>query len=173
MITVSKKLTLLSIALCAVALTGCANKGSKSGSGSRDGYASAEGIEGGAQFASEDGQGMNGGDGLAKRVYYYGFDRYDVQPNDYNSVEAHAGYLASNPNKKVRVEGHTDDRGSREYNIGLGERRSKSVMDIMASRGVAPNQVKVISYGKEKPAARGASEDAYSQNRRAELVYEE
>lgn len=160
-------------------LVGCASDGQKSSSASKKGggYASAEtqGMGSGSSFAEQDqwGNSQSQADLMAKRTFHFGYDRYDVDNAEYAAIEAHADYLASHPNKTVRIEGHTDERGSREYNVALGERRAKSVTDVMMSRGVEPRQIKVVSYGEEKPAARGSNESAYQENRRAVIVYEE
>lgn len=108
-----------------------------------------------------------------KKVYYFDFDSNAVHEADKSSVSAHANYLATHPNTKVMVEGHTDPRGSREYNVGLGERRSRAIANIMASEGVKPSQMSQVSYGAEKLASQGRSEADYQQDRRAVLVYQQ
>jgi peptidoglycan-associated lipoprotein len=86
-------------------------------------------------------------------------------------VRAHAQYLANNPQVTVRLEGHADERGSREYNLGLGENRANAIRNLMLAEGVADNQIVVVSYGEERPAAYEHNEDAWAMNRRVELVY--
>lgn len=86
-------------------------------------------------------------------------------------VAAHAKYLNGNAQRKVRLEGHSDERGSREYNIGLGERRAQAVRRALMLQGVTENQITTVSYGEERPATQGGDESAYSKNRRVELVY--
>ena len=86
-------------------------------------------------------------------------------------VGSHAQYLARNPSQKIRLEGHADERGSREYNIGLGERRSQAVRRSLLLQGVAEAQITTVSYGEERPAAAGSDEQSYQQNRRVEIVY--
>lgn len=108
---------------------------------------------------------------LAQRLIYFDFDRSDIRPEFLDVLSAHAQYLVDRPNAQVRLEGHTDERGSREYNIGLGDRRAQSVRRILLFQGVANNQVSTVSYGEERPAAQGQNEDAWAQNRRVELVY--
>lgn len=108
---------------------------------------------------------------LSQRVIYFAFDSSEVAEQDRPLVEAHAQFLAANPTVKVAVEGHTDERGSREYNIGLGDRRAQSIRRMLEFQGVAPNQISVVSYGEEKPAVEGHDESAWSLNRRVELVY--
>jgi peptidoglycan-associated lipoprotein len=111
------------------------------------------------------------GELLSKRVVYFDFDRSDIRADSQSVVAAHAAYLAKNPSQKVRLEGHADERGSREYNIGLGERRGQAVRRAMLLQGVAEAQLTTVSYGEERPAAAGSDEQAYALNRRVEIVY--
>ena len=111
------------------------------------------------------------GELLSKRVVYFDFDRADIRGDSQGIVNAHAAYLAKNPSQKVRLEGHADERGSREYNIGLGERRGQAVRRAMLLQGVAETQLSTVSYGEERPAVAGSDEQAYSLNRRVEIVY--
>ncbi len=108
---------------------------------------------------------------LAQRVIYFAFDSSEVAEQDRPLIEAHAAFLAANPTVKVTLEGHTDERGSREYNIGLGDRRAQAIRRMLEFQGVSPNQITVVSYGEEKPAVDGHDESAWSMNRRVELVY--
>jgi peptidoglycan-associated lipoprotein len=108
---------------------------------------------------------------LATRVIYFDFDRAEVREEFRPVVEAHAGYLADNPGAQVTLEGHTDERGSREYNLGLGERRAQSVERLLTLLGAGGDQVRTVSYGEEQPAAEGHDEAAWSQNRRVEIIY--
>lgn len=108
---------------------------------------------------------------LAKRVVYFDFDKSDVKDDFRDIVAAHAAYLAAHPNVTVSLEGHCDERGTREYNIALGERRANAVTRMLTLQGVAANQITTISYGEERPAALGHDESAWAQNRRAEIVY--
>ncbi len=109
--------------------------------------------------------------GTADRIIYFDFDSDRLRRESYNVAQAHAEELKRNPNRGMFLEGHTDDRGSHEYNMGLGERRAKAVRDVMVSYGVNPAQLRVRSYGKELPAVSGYDEGAWAQNRRVELVY--
>ena len=111
------------------------------------------------------------GDLLNKRIIYFDFDRAEVRADSQSVVAAHAAYLSKNPNQKVRLEGHADERGSREYNIGLGERRGQTVRRALALQGVAEAQLSTVSYGEERPAAAGSDEQAYALNRRVEIIY--
>ncbi|MGL4269382.1 MAG: peptidoglycan-associated lipoprotein Pal [Plesiomonas sp.] len=104
-------------------------------------------------------------------IVYFGFDKYDIQPEFAQMLDAHATFLRDNPSYKVVVEGHADERGTPEYNIALGERRANAVKMYLQGRGVNADQISIVSYGKEKPAVLGHTEDAYAKNRRAVLVY--
>jgi peptidoglycan-associated lipoprotein len=118
-----------------------------------------------------DGRPIGAEDPLSKRTIYFEFDSADVDDASRVIIEAHARYLIDNPDIKVVLEGHADERGTREYNLALGERRSKAVADMMAALGVARGRITSISYGEEKPAALGHDESAWSLNRRVELLY--
>lgn len=108
---------------------------------------------------------------LADRIIYFEFDRSDIPTEYLDLLGKHAEYLIEHPSVKVRLEGHADERGSREYNIGLGDRRAQSVRRILLFQGVANDQVTTVSYGEERPAVEGSTEDAYAKNRRVEIVY--
>lgn len=108
---------------------------------------------------------------LSQRVIYFEFDSSDIQQQYLDVLEAHARYLVEHSNVSVRLEGHTDERGSREYNIALGDRRAQSVRRILLFQGVSNDQVSTVSYGEERPAAVGHTEEAWAQNRRVEIVY--
>src|SRR3954470_8145301 len=111
------------------------------------------------------------GELLSKRVVYFDFDKSDIRADSQTVVAALAAYLAKNPAQKVRLEGHADERGSREYNIGLGERRAQAVRRALLLQGVAEVQLSTVSYGEERPAVAGSDEQAYAANRRVEIVY--
>lgn len=108
---------------------------------------------------------------LAKRVIYFDFDSSEIRGEGTDIVAAHAKHVASSPNIRVRLEGHTDERGSREYNIGLGERRAQAVRRALMLQGAADSQLSTVSYGEERPVAAGGDEAAWTQNRRVEIVY--
>jgi peptidoglycan-associated lipoprotein len=105
------------------------------------------------------------------RVYYFDFDSNVVHDSDKPAIVSNAEKLSSQPRSKVLVTGHTDPRGSREYNIGLGERRAKAVAQILTSNGASKQQIRVVSYGAEKPAAVGNSESDYQLDRRSAIEY--
>ncbi|HED51966.1 MAG TPA: peptidoglycan-associated lipoprotein Pal [Gammaproteobacteria bacterium] len=108
---------------------------------------------------------------LSQRIIYFAYDSDEVAPQDRELIAAHAAFLSANPDVKVSVEGHTDERGAREYNIALGERRAQAVRRMLEFQGVLPQQITTVSYGEEKPAVEGHDESAWSMNRRVELVY--
>ncbi len=176
--------TRLLIALvCAIALAGCASRRATTGAeqpaptatdtaattaGAPADAASASGLE-----SSGEGSGVAGPQGglLSRRVIYFDFDRAEIRTDDAPVVAAHAGYLGRNPGTRVRLEGHTDERGTREYNIGLAERRAQAVRRAMLLQGVAENQLSTVSFGEERPAVTGDEEAAWAQNRRVEIIY--
>jgi peptidoglycan-associated lipoprotein len=148
-----------------------------------------------AETAGVDGQGANGedmgaetkvvvGEGeyagdelndpsspLSNRVVYFDYDSDTVRTEDQETLQAHAAYLGKHPNVTVRLEGHTDERGSREYNLALGERRALSVRQILMLQGASIDQFQVTSFGEERPAEEGSNDYAWSQNRRVEIKY--
>lgn len=133
------------------------------------GAASSSGISGYGELSIEE---LNDpGSPLARRVIYFAYDSSEVAEEDRELVSAHAALLATNPQIHVSVEGHSDERGAREYNVGLADRRAQSVRRMLEFQGVSPDQLSVVSYGEEKPAVEGYDETAWSQNRRVELVY--
>ncbi|MEX0914974.1 MAG: peptidoglycan-associated lipoprotein Pal [Wenzhouxiangellaceae bacterium] len=108
---------------------------------------------------------------LSQREIYFEFDRSDVRPEYVPIVRAHAAYLRANSSARMLLEGHADERGSREYNLGLGERRGNSVLDLMLAEGASSRQIEVVSYGEERPVCRQSSESCWERNRRVEIVY--
>lgn len=109
--------------------------------------------------------------GPGDAVVYFEFDQSQVQGQYNELLSEHATYLATNPDVVVRLEGNTDERGSREYNIGLGERRAQSVRQVLLIQGVSISQITTVSYGEERPADEGTTDEAYALNRRVEIVY--
>lgn len=108
--------------------------------------------------------------GIEQHVYF-DYDRSGVESSEMSGIKTAEQFLLSHPNAKVRLEGHADDRGSREYNVALGMRRANAVIGILKAAGVAGNQLSVVSYGAEKPAAFGESEKSYRCNRRVDIVF--
>lgn len=108
---------------------------------------------------------------LSKRVVYFDFDKSDIKAEYRAIVAAHAAYVASHGSARVTLEGHADERGTREYNLGLGERRGNAVTGLLSAGGARGSQLDVVSYGEERPVCRVSDEDCWWQNRRAEIVY--
>ena len=109
--------------------------------------------------------------GNVAKVIFFDYDSYVVKSEFQTAIEAHAQFLKANPRAKVSLEGHTDERGGREYNLALGQKRSDAVRQSLSLLGVQESQVESVSFGKEKPAAQGADESAFAKNRRAEFFY--
>ncbi|MET1218010.1 MAG: peptidoglycan-associated lipoprotein Pal [Glaciecola sp.] len=107
----------------------------------------------------------------AEQTVYFDFDRSTIKSDYYSVLDKHAAFLVKNPNQTVTVQGHTDSRGTPEYNIALGERRAQAVETYLLNAGVSASQITVVSFGEEKPAVSGTSEYAMAQNRRAVVVY--
>jgi peptidoglycan-associated lipoprotein len=108
---------------------------------------------------------------LSKRSIYYDLDKYDVKDEYKALVEAHARYLRDNPGTKMLIQGNTDERGSREYNLALGQRRAESVKRMLMLLGGREDQIEAVSLGEEKPRATGSNEEAWAQNRRSDMLY--
>lgn len=109
--------------------------------------------------------------GAGARVIYFDYDSFVVKPEFQSIVEAHARYLKADKNRKMAIEGHTDERGGREYNLALGQKRSEAVRRAIGLLGGPDAQIEAVSFGKEKSAATGADEAAFAKNRRAEINY--
>ena len=192
--------TLLALAMSTVLLSACSDTDEKD-AGLTDGSQNANsGISDASTSGLNKGMGMNGsemsgsgmrggaGNGdyastlgpefndpnnpLSKRTIYFMLDSSEVMPDFVPVIAAHAQYLIANPAQRIILEGNADERGSREYNIALGEQRSKSVANMMKVQGVSASQLEIVSYGEEKPAAFGSDESAWEKNRRVELDYQ-
>lgn len=166
-----------SVLFIAGTLVACSSTGDKAKSdatvedrGAAAGSGAGQGIDMGGEF-----QGMSIDDPaspLSRRVIYFEFDSSEVRAEDRETLAAHAAYLAANSEVTVTLEGHGDERGSREYNIGLGDRRAQSVRRQLEFQGALPSQINIVSYGEEKPVDFGHDEGAWAQNRRVEIVYQ-
>ena len=108
----------------------------------------------------------------AQRSVYYDFDRADIKPEFRPAVEAHARYLRDNADARVTIEGNGDERGSREYNLALGQKRAEAVQRMMRLSGAADGQIEAVSFGEEKPKALGHDEASWAENRRSDVVYQ-
>ena len=109
-------------------------------------------------------------DPLGQRVIYFDFDSSNLTPEAQRVVEAHAQYLAGNPGMAVVLEGHADERGTREYNLALGARRANAARDFLVAQGVDPSRIETVSYGKERPTCRQSTEECWAINRNATTV---
>ncbi|HZM35850.1 MAG TPA: peptidoglycan-associated lipoprotein Pal [Burkholderiales bacterium] len=108
---------------------------------------------------------------LSQRSIYYDYDKFDVKDEYRPLIEAHAKYLREHPETKILIQGNTDERGSREYNVGLGQRRSDGVKSILVLLGARESQIESVSLGEEKPQVEGSNEEAWSRNRRSDILY--
>jgi peptidoglycan-associated lipoprotein len=174
-------LKLFSALALSALLIGCSST-PPAGDGSADGTAGMAGgsydprtsgisASGGVYENEEDGEGGVAGGGLNTLTIYFDYDSSDIHPDYRDVVVTHGGYLMQNPNKTLTLEGHCDERGSREYNIALGERRALTVKRMLMAQGANERQIVTISYGEERPAVEGGSDAAWAKNRRVELVY--
>jgi len=166
---------LLTLAVLAFILVGCSQDtlpdpdatdttyGDDAGDASTD--AMGDGSYGGGEYMDDPSAGE-----LAT-VIYFDFDSSEVRAADQDMISRHAMQLGNNSNLRVRLEGHADERGSREYNIGLGERRAQAVRQMLMIQGVSAAQIATVSFGEERPVEFGSSEDDYAQNRRVEFKF--
>ncbi len=165
---------LLLIVLPALLLFGCPSKPTKPEGAQVEDRGAEGGIEG---HAARDGGAFTGAElddpnsPLAKRLIYFDLDSSEVRSEFRATVSAHARHLADNAQAAVTLEGHADERGSREYNLALGEQRANAVRSLLLADGAASAQIQTVSYGEEKSVASGHDESAWSQNRRVEIVY--
>ena len=175
----------LLIFLISVVVAGCGGRKSVeenievdtvSGTAGDDGSVSATGLGGddGSGGTGLDGAAGFGGDGdlLGKRVVYFEYDSSVLTFEGEAIVQAHANYLNSAPGVQIILEGHADERGTREYNLALGEDRAKSVANVLQALGVSSNRIQTVSYGEERPVALGSDESSWSLNRRVEILYQ-
>ena len=124
-----------------------------------------------APVVTDSAAGTAAGPANVARIIYFDYDSYVIKPEFQSLIEGHARFLKGNNSRRVNIEGHTDERGGREYNLALGQRRSEAVRRALGLLGVTDAQVESVSFGKEKPAAQGNDETAWAQNRRAEIAY--
>jgi peptidoglycan-associated lipoprotein len=178
-----KRMLFVALALAGAALlSGCpkkhnVNDAPVAGTQVPDSSANSEGAStstsplGGDAGASARGFGTEGTGPLARKIIYFDFDKSEIKPEFADIVTTAAHTLTGNPKLKLKLEGNTDERGTREYNIGLGERRAQAVRRALMLQGVAESQVSTVSFGAERPAAEGDDEAAWAKNRRVEVVY--
>ncbi len=142
------------------------SQASSSGSGSGSSASSSAGSSSG-QLTQQEIRAQNA---LRQTVFYFDFDVAEFKPQDRDTLTFHARDLAANSGKRVRLEGHADERGTREYNLALGERRANGILNYFIVNGASRSQIEVVSYGEERPSQSGSTEQAYSRNRRVEVV---
>ncbi|MBS0458156.1 MAG: peptidoglycan-associated lipoprotein Pal [Proteobacteria bacterium] len=165
--------TLVIAAAACIALAGCTKKNVKEGPAENlQGPPSANtqpmGPSTGGKYTPAD---LETDSCLRQRVVYFDFDKDAVKPEFQAIVACHAKYLMDRPMAHMRLEGNTDERGSRQYNLGLGERRGDAVMAAIRGNGGSSSQMDVVSYGEEKPVCTESNEECWSKNRRVEIVY--
>lgn len=176
------KITQVCILSALVAVAACSSDSRRDDDRSRSGRSSSSGsgtpsggvtgdVYGGSSAGAEDGAaGAAAGALPAGRVVYFDLDSSELKPEGQALVDAWGAYLSANAGVKVRLEGHADERGTREYNVALGERRANTVQQALTARGVGARQISVSSFGEERPVAVGHDDAAWSQNRRVEIV---
>jgi peptidoglycan-associated lipoprotein len=152
----------LCLAVAVAALAGCSSNKNADNSGANTASAPVESSSSGMDTGSSDLAGLT-------RVYYFDFDKADLRADSQAALDRSVALL-KNGSQRIRLEGSTDERGTREYNMALGERRANSVANYLVVNGVSRDRIETISYGEEKPAAPGHDEGAWSQNRRVELI---
>lgn len=168
----NKWIQIILVGSCVLTLAACSSHRKPNQSAINEANGSYNGARA-SGLGDESGFGDQAGGGrmLSKRVYYFDYDSNVVRGDDKPAVVANANYLLAHPQKKLMVEGHTDPRGSREYNVGLGERRARAIAAIMTANGVKPSQLVLVSYGAEKLAAPGRTDSDFQQDRRVVIVY--
>ncbi len=166
---------LILLVLAAAALAGCGKNtvpDPEPAATEVDGASDTEGWETADGQQGEDVEwGADPSAGELGTVIYFEFDSSEVRPDDTEIVTRHALQLTENPAARVRLEGHADERGSREYNIGLGERRAQAVRQLLLVQGATAGQISTVSFGEERPAVEDSTEEAYAENRRVEIRY--
>jgi peptidoglycan-associated lipoprotein len=173
-----RKILVILMVAAALASAGCSSKKPKPGpssstevgSGADSAGANADAANAGSVGSDDETAGPQAGL-LATRIIYFDFDSSEIKGEGNDVVAAHAKYLASHASVRVRLEGNSDARGSREYNIGLGERRAQAVRRALLLQGATESQLSTVSYGAERPAVAGNDETAWAKNRRVEIVY--
>lgn len=168
------KISVIALAASALSLTACSKKPSadNNASGSSADSSQSYGMNS-AGYGTNDGFKVNSLTAPSNQTYYFDLNSSDVHQSDMKALTIQADYIAAHPSAKVRLEGNTDNRGSREYNIGLGWRRDQSVARLMEQQGVKASQIQMVSYGKENPAVPGNNEHAWALNRRVDFIYKQ
>ena len=160
------------VAASVILLASCSKTPGSADGSLENGGAQAHGLGQSNHFAGQDAGEMYTTQAPHNQTYLFSYDNSILAPKYVPSVNAQADYLKSHSGARVLIAGHTDERGSREYNVALGERRANTVAELMRMAGVGRDQMRVVSYGKERPANFGHDEASHLQNRRVELTYE-
>lgn len=174
----NKNFALAAILFAALAATGCKSRGAKdlppppvsdapASSGISTSGAGSSSVGSGSPVGTA---GAAARYDLSAKTVYFAYDSADIDTAGQGVIANYSKYLSSTASAKVRLEGHTDERGSAEYNVALGERRAQTVARELKAAGVTDAQLSIVSYGKERPAAQGSTEEAYSKNRRVEVT---
>ncbi len=169
---------LFAVSLLTLAITGCASGGGTTDEAATTDAAMEEsqtqGVPGSpdVDVVTEEQAAMAANPLLDQTVVYFGFDRSEIRPEFKDILNAHAAYLVANPQARVVLEGHCDERGTVEYNLALGERRANTVKRYLVVQGVNPSQLESVSFGEERPAVVGSDDSAWSKNRRTEINYQ-
>ena len=155
------KINLLAVAVAGLVLAGCSSTPTEEGS--KTTAAPATPVVGAAAASAPAATGEK---------VYFDFDRAEIKPEYMSVIKAQASHLSANASAKVVLEGHCDERGTREYNLSLGERRAKSVKEVLVANGISADRVKLVSFGEDRPAMEGNDEGAWAKNRRVEFNYQ-
>ena len=162
------KLSLMAVSLLAfAACSSSSDVEEASASDTESSAARPTGASGDTALSQEE---IRAQEALRQTVFYFDFDIAEFKAEDRSTLTYHAQDLAANSNKRIRLEGHADERGTREYNLALGERRANGILNYLIVNGASRSQIEVVSYGEERPAETGQSEQAYGRNRRVEVV---
>ena len=159
-------------------IAGCSSTGETTEDGAYGSDVSAVDQEGGSTvYGGDDDGGVSSSEMSEEQrremtTFYFDFDTSEIKTEARDVLVAHARFLQANPGQNVRIEGHADERGTKEYNLALGERRANAIERFLIVNGASRGQTETISYGEEKPAVMGSSESAWAQNRRVELVFQ-
>ena len=167
------KMTVVAIAASSMLLLNACSKKPTVGEGSGAGGSETSAMASNGYDTDSSGFKVNSLKAPSNQTYYFAFNSSDVRQQDMKALLIQAGYIATHPGASVRLEGNTDSRGSREYNIGLGWRRDQSVVRILEQQGVRPKQIQMVSYGKENPAVPGDNEHAWALDRRVDFNYKQ
>lgn len=171
----NKSISVFAVVMLSMALVACGANPKRDGEGSTvaDGGAKVnpvtiDGVDDGSQIDPD----SVAGRAPKERVIFFDFNKAEIQPQYLDIITQHGRYLAQNPAGRVRLEGHTDERGTREYNIALGEARAKTIARMLQLQGVSSAQTRAVSYGEELPVDEAHTESAWSKNRRVNIIYE-